>query len=177
MNIRRKYLPVLFIVLLLTLLAVVTASAAVIWDVNSFSGPNWNGTSYDFTFDVTEFTGGTGDICIRYTVNGGSSIGDSCTCPDCVGEVGTWNCVLPTAPDAQIYWNISGWTGGSCNGSPSLLQEGTINTGPNAIELSSFTIENSQNNLHGAIYIFIICSVAILLLVGLRWLYKSRLKQ
>jgi len=177
---KNKFLSVLSISFLLATLFVTAVSAAVIWDINSFTGPTWLNPGYEFTFDVTEITGGTNDICIIYSVNSGSSQENHCTCtsPDCSANVGTWHCQVPTnEPDAAIVWNISGWTGGSCNGSPSLIQEGTFNTGPNAIELSSFEVSSEKDNNPTYFPILIISFIVLVFVVGVLWKYKAQVSQ
>jgi hypothetical protein len=177
---KSKLLFALSVSLLLTILVVTVVSAAVNWVPSSFVGPTWLNPGYEFTFDVTGFTGGTSDICLVYSVNGSPYQESHCTCtsPECVANVGTWRCVIPSnEPNAAIVWDISGWTGGSCNGSPSLIQDGTFNTGPNAIELSSFDVINGQDNKTTFVPIIIFSVFVLSLAMGLFWKYKTDISQ
>lgn len=177
---KRNLFSALSVSLLLTILVVIGVSAAVTWDPNTFVGPTWLNPGYEFTFDVSGFSGGTSDICISYSVNGPPSQENHCTCtsPDCAANVGTWHCVIPSnEANAAFVWDISGWTGGSCNGSASLIQDGTFNTGPNAIELSSFDVTTEQDltTLYGPIIIFSVFVLSLALVFI--WRYKAQTSQ
>jgi hypothetical protein len=164
------------IALLLTLFLVVPVSADIGWDPNSFTGPAWLNPGYEFTFDVSGFTGGTKDICVIYTMNGAEEQENHCTCssPDCAADIGIWHCLIPSNIDnAAIVWDISGWTGGSCNGSKSLIQAGTFNTGPTAIELSSFDLNSRSKNELPYTSILTISVILLAFLGVMLWRLKS----
>jgi hypothetical protein len=141
----------LFLILLsLLVAAVVTVSAA--GTIDSVSGPDWDGSNYQWTVEVSQLSNPDKYICLDYVATGSNAQSGNilCACanPDptdgCVNATGQWICTLGAIPDATINWEVDCFTSASenvcggetdCSGSSS----GEFQTGPTAVSLSSFT--------------------------------------
>jgi hypothetical protein len=170
MNLKRKSLSVFLTVLLLTLLAVITVSAAVTWV--SVSGPTWITTGYEFTVQANS-SSPHHDICILYTIPPAGQTHNLCTG---LGN-NSWSCVIPGAhANTTIAYQFIGSSNASCTGNLVYGPSGNFSTGPNAIELASFTSVNQPDRSFLVTAAVVGFLVVVVLAGGLFWNRKSRLR-
>jgi hypothetical protein len=170
MNLKKKSLSVFLIVLALALLAVVTVSAAVTW--GAVTGPTYNPASgYEFTVDAT-LSIPHRYVCILYTIPPAAEVTGECT-----NQSGnTWSCTIPgNYTETSIDYRFAGYANLGCTGNQVTTgaPSGSFSTGPNAVELTSFTSSNQSNDYSILSAIVVVLLAGILLAAGFFWNRRS----
>jgi hypothetical protein len=163
---------VLCLALLLSLNKVSIAYAGT--SFTGYSGPVWfNALNlYRLTVQATLSTGHR-SICVHCHIG----TGPETTPVNCSGGPGTWSCDIPETANAQIYWTIEAYPNDTCGGAGTSIfgYSSSLSTGPSAVNLITFTAENTEESSSSLRPVLVIAAGVVLLLLA--WLRGQKLRK